>query len=327
LILIDIVRAMIMKYPSKFKYLFKSKFGGNAVDLENSTLLTQVGSDVVTNSNNHTLPVINNYENILDDFEDDNSISIEGRSHYIDSIIKDQKPILNKSVQTDGYISHSEGGAMWLSYDDQSIDSVHSASVFSSKNGGSIISDISGSHHSMYTFPYNRNSEGYAHAHSVYSVKSSNDAAGKIFYSRRNKIYDSKSNHTNSISQGMKKNIHPPYSYPKNPNLYKSSFNPVKRGKAPINLIDDIALAGKPVNILAPIYGGIEEEQLSVRAPSNASLALDLSRSGNSSMLDIPLQKLFGSNKNNCMEKNTGRSDLTDNISKLTDSFTPRTLN
>ncbi len=327
LILIDMVRAMIMKYPSKFKYLFKSKFGGNVVDLENSTLLTQVGSDIVASNNNHVLPVITNYENILDNLEDEGSISIEGRSHYIDSVIRDQKPILNKSVQTDGYISHSEGGALWLNYDDQSIDSVHSKSVFSSKNGGSIISDISTSHHSMYTFPYKNHDVN----HSVYSVRSSNDAAGKVFYSRKNKIYNSNSAQVSSVSQGVRRHIHPPYSYPKHPNLYKSSFSPVKRGKAPMNLIDDIALAGKPVSILAPIHGTIDEEPVSFRNPSNRSIGLELSRSGSfddsrSAILDVPLQTMLSGN-NNYVEKNTARSDLTDNISKLTDNFTPRTLN
>lgn len=331
LILIDMVRALIMKYPSKFKYLFKSKFGGNAVDLENSTLLTQVGSDMVAPNNNHTLPAISNYDSILDTFDEEGSISIEGRSHYIDSIIKDQTPSLNKSIQTDGYISHSEGGALWLSYDDQSIDSIHSKSVFSSKNGGSVISDLSTAHHSLYTFPYNsnRNYEGHG-SHSIYSVKSSNDATGKVFYSRKNKILNSNGPQAN-VSQGIRRQIHPPYSYPKNPNLYKSSFNPVKRGKAPINLIDDIALAGKPVSILAPIYSTNEEEHLPLRNLSNRSLPLELSRSdvfneSHSTIPDIPLHALLSGN-NNSVEKNTGRSDLTDNISKLTDNFTPRTLN
>jgi hypothetical protein len=329
LILIDMVRALIMKYPSKFKYLFKSKFGGNAVDLENSTLLTQVGSDMVAPNNNHTLPAISNYDSILDTFDEEGSISIEGRSHYIDSIIKDQTPSLNKSIQTDGYISHSEGGALWLSYDDQSIDSIHSKSVFSSKNGGSVISDLSTAHHSLYTFPYNnnRNYEGNG-SHSIYSVKSSNDATGKVFYSRKNKILNSNGPPAN-VSQGIRRQIHPPYSYPKNPNLYKSSFNPVKRGKAPINLIDDIALAGKPVSILAPIYSTNEEEHLPLRNLSNRSLPLELSRSDvfndSSTILHIPLHALLSGN--NSAEKNTGRSDLTDNISKLTDNFTPRTSN
>lgn len=328
LVLIDVVRAMIMKYPSKFKYLFKSKFGGNAIDLENSTLLTQVGSDIVASNNNHVLPIITNYENILDNLEDDGSVSIEGRSHYIDSVIRDQKPISTKSVQTDGYISHSEGGALWLSYDDQSIDSVHSKSVFSSKNGGSIISDISASHHSMYTFPYKNN--GGIVNNSVYSVRSSNDATGKVFYSRKNKIYNSNMQ-ISSVGQGARRNIHPPYSYPKNPNLYKSSFSPVKRGKAPVNLVDDIALAGKPVSILAPIHGNIDEEPAPFRDPSNRSLGLEMSRSGSfddyrSTTLHVPLQTLLSNNQNN-MEKNTGRSDLTDNISNLTDNFTPRTYN
>lgn len=197
-VLVDVVKAVISKYPSKFRRCFKQKYihQHSISDEGNTTLVTQSGTllpMLLPPSSSHTptptylkvytcmythlpcslpytlihlcictythayvqMPL--NFDDILatrgmNDSDEDIDHSYNDHSYYVDSILDNLKETataseFDKCCQTDGYISRSIGGMMWLS-----VDPTQSPRPDDDDSKGGVIS------YDARTYPYRDNS-------------------------------------------------------------------------------------------------------------------------------------------------------------------------